>query len=1339
MFSTPAADDSTVTINAVPTAPAVPTVASTTQPTCAVGSGTIVFTAQAGVEYSVNNGTTYQALPTFAGLAPGTYNLRVRSIADNTCSTPAASTVTINAVPTAPAVPTVASTTQPTCAVGSGTIVFTAQAGVEYSVNNGTTYQALPTFAGLAPGTYNLRVRSIADNTCSTPAASTVTINAVPTAPAVPTVASTTQPTCAVGSGTIVFTAQAGVEYSVNNGTTYQALPTFAGLAPGTYNLRVRSIADNTCSTPAASTVTINAVPTAPAVPTVASTTQPTCAVGSGTIVFTAQAGVEYSVNNGTTYQALPTFAGLAPGTYNLRVRSIADNTCSTPAASTVTINAVPTAPAVPTVASTTQPTCAVGSGTIVFTAQAGVEYSVNNGTTYQALPTFAGLAPGTYNLRVRSIADNTCSTPAASTVTINAVPTAPAVPTVASTTQPTCAVGSGTIVFTAQAGVEYSVNNGTTYQALPTFAGLAPGTYNLRVRSIADNTCSTPAASTVTINAVPTAPAVPTVASTTQPTCAVGSGTIVFTAQAGVEYSVNNGTTYQALPTFAGLAPGTYNLRVRSIADNTCSTPAASTVTINAVPTAPAVPTVASTTQPTCAVGSGTIVFTAQAGVEYSVNNGTTYQALPTFAGLAPGTYNLRVRSIADNTCSTPAASTVTINAVPTAPAVPTVASTTQPTCAVGSGTIVFTAQAGVEYSVNNGTTYQALPTFAGLAPGTYNLRVRSIADNTCSTPAASTVTINAVPTAPAVPTVASTTQPTCAVGSGTIVFTAQAGVEYSVNNGTTYQALPTFAGLAPGTYNLRVRSIADNTCSTPAASTVTINAVPTAPAVPTVASTTQPTCAVGSGTIVFTAQAGVEYSVNNGTTYQALPTFAGLAPGTYNLRVRSIADNTCSTPAASTVTINAVPTAPAVPTVASTTQPTCAVGSGTIVFTAQAGVEYSVNNGTTYQALPTFAGLAPGTYNLRVRSIADNTCSTPAASTVTINAVPTAPAVPTVASTTQPTCAVGSGTIVFTAQAGVEYSVNNGTTYQALPTFAGLAPGTYNLRVRSIADNTCSTPAASTVTINAVPTAPAVPTVASTTQPTCAVGSGTIVFTAQAGVEYSVNNGTTYQALPTFAGLAPGTYNLRVRSIADNTCSTPAASTVTINAVPTAPAVPTVASTTQPTCAVGSGTIVFTAQAGVEYSVNNGTTYQALPTFAGLAPGTYNLRVRSIADNTCSTPAASTVTINAVPTAPAVPTVASTTQPTCAVGSGTIVFTAQAGVEYSVNNGTTYQALPTFAGLAPGTYTLRVRSIADNTCSTACGFNGNDQRSTRSTCSTGSEYYGTANLCGTNRYDRV
>ncbi|WP_297869506.1 hypothetical protein, partial [uncultured Flavobacterium sp.] len=56
-------------------------------------------------------------------------------------------------------------------------------------------------------------------------------------------------------------------------------------------------------------------------------------------------------------------------------------------------------------------------------------------------------------------------------------------------------------------------------------------------------------------------------------------------------------------------------------------------------------------------------------------------------------------------------------------------------------------------------------------------------------------------------------------------------------------------------------------------------------------------------------------------------------------------------------------------------------------------------------------------------------------------------------------------------------------------------------------------------------------------------------------------------------------------------------------------------------------------------------------------------------------------------------------TVQPTCAVTTGTIVFTTQSGVEYSID-GTTYQSSATFTGVAPGTYTLRVRSTTDNTC---------------------------------------
>jgi hypothetical protein len=120
------------------------------------------------------------------------------------------------------------------------------------------------------------------------------------------------------------------------------------------------------------------------------------------------------------------------------------------------------------------------------------------------------------------------------------------------------------------------------------------------------------------------------------------------------------------------------------------------------------------------------------------------------------------------------------------------------------------------------------------------------------------------------------------------------------------------------------------------------------------------------------------------------------------------------------------------------------------------------------------------------------------------------------------------------------------------------------------------------------------------------------------------------------------------------------------------------------------------------VEYSLN-GTTYQSSNTFSGLAPNDYTLYVRNSADATCVTISSSPIT-NTVPLPPAAPTASATVQPTCATPSGTITITTQSGVEYSVN-GTVYQSSNSFAGLAPGSYTLYVRNLTDPSCVTISG----------------------------------
>jgi hypothetical protein len=122
---------------------------------------------------------------------------------------------------------------------------------------------------------------------------------------------------------------------------------------------------------------------------------------------------------------------------------------------------------------------------------------------------------------------------------------------------------------------------------------------------------------------------------------------------------------------------------------------------------------------------------------------NGTTYQSSNTFSGLAPNDYTLYVRNSADATCVTISSSPITM-------------------CLfllrfqrhqLRFSLLVLhhqeqsiTTQSGVEYSVN-GTAYQSSNSFAGLAPGSYTLYVRNLADPSCVTMSGSTTTINSIP----------------------------------------------------------------------------------------------------------------------------------------------------------------------------------------------------------------------------------------------------------------------------------------------------------------------------------------------------------------------------------------------------------------------------------------------------------------------------------------------------------------------------------------------------------------------------------------------------------------
>ncbi len=146
-------------------------------------------------------------------------------------------------------------------------------------------------------------------------------------------------------------------------------------------------------------------------------------------------------------------------------------------------------------------------------------------------------------------------------------------------------------------------------------------------------------------------------------------------------------------------------------------------------------------------------------------------------------------------------------------------------PTCAP-NGSITVTAAGGTppyQYSINNGTSYQASNVFTGLSGGTYTVLVR---DALSCVSAPQTITLANINT---LTQTVNKTDGNCSAG-GTITITAAGGgnppYEYSINGGTSYQSSNTFTGLAAGTYTVITRNpVSQCTASQPVIITFTNN----------------------------------------------------------------------------------------------------------------------------------------------------------------------------------------------------------------------------------------------------------------------------------------------------------------------------------------------------------------------------------------------------------------------------------------------------------------------------------------------------------------------------------
>jgi len=282
-------------------AASAPAVGTTTQPTCDLGTGSVILsglpasgtwtlTRTPGGIITTGTGTS----TTISGLEPDTYTFTVADASG--CVSPASGNIIINSQTASPSAPVVGTITQPTCALATGSVelsglpstgswTITRTPGGTTTTGTGSS----TTIQGLSAGSYTFTVTNTGG--CVSAASANVVINSQPITPSAPVIGTITQAICPITTGSVALSGlpSAGTWTLTRTpgGTTTTGTGSTANVpllpAGGTYTFTVTNAAG--CSSVASQNVVINILALPSAVTgAVASNITPTSATFTGTV-----------------------------------------------------------------------------------------------------------------------------------------------------------------------------------------------------------------------------------------------------------------------------------------------------------------------------------------------------------------------------------------------------------------------------------------------------------------------------------------------------------------------------------------------------------------------------------------------------------------------------------------------------------------------------------------------------------------------------------------------------------------------------------------------------------------------------------------------------------------------------------------------------------------------------------------------------------------------------------------------------------------------------------------------------------------------------------------------
>jgi len=456
---------------------------------------------------------------------------------------------------------------------------------------------------------------------------------------------------------------------------------------------------------------------------------------------------------------------------------------------------------------------------------------------------------------------------------------------------------------------------------------------------------------------------------------------------------------------------------------------------------------------------------------------------------------------------------------------------------------------------------------------------------------------------------------------------------------------------------------------------------------------------CYADDGRILISGgNSDFEYSIDDGLSWTNINSFNGLLTGDYIVMARSTLDTLCRIEESVQITQSDLPI---LDSLAFNGPDNCEDENGFIsIFAQGVNLEYSIDNGQQWSSLPKFGLLPDADYTILVRNRDFPSCLIDTA--IVLNPFPET-IIDSITYSNISDCDLSDAQIeIFAQGVNLEYSIDNGLSWIDDSLFDNLSPGTYPIVCRSKSANNCIEE--QVILIDDLEY-PSIITEVHSDPTDCMANDGTISIEANGNdLEFRISNAPSWQDSEQFTNLTSGSYTLYVREKDYKSCM----DSIQVElSDPNLPVVQDIIITEPLNCYPDSGRLELITDSNQDYlfSLDGGMNYQVSEVFQNLSAGNYDIAV--IVENSPNCELIVNVGIteqfedldlsNFVLTQPI----------DCISSDGRVeIQTDIIGLEFSIDQGISWQAEPSFDMLSQGFYSIQARKQGAPNCEDQIDF---------------------------------